>query len=44
MENEMREDIKKAIKFVETAVFIALAIGFFVGLVIGSLTVFALLR
>jgi ElaB/YqjD/DUF883 family membrane-anchored ribosome-binding protein len=44
MENEMREDIKKALKFVETAVFIALAIGFFVGLVIGSLTVFSLMR
>ena len=40
----MREDIRKAIKFVETAVVIALTVGLFLGVIIGGLTVFALLR
>jgi branched-subunit amino acid transport protein len=44
MENEMREDIKKALKFVEYAVFSALIIGLVLGGVIGGLTVFALMR
>jgi hypothetical protein len=44
MENNMRDDIKKAIKFVETAVILAFSIGLLLGVVIGGLTVFAFLR
>lgn len=44
MENEFREDIKKAVKFVETAVILSFSIGIILGGVIGALTSFVLMR
>lgn len=40
----MRDDIRKAIKFVEKAVIGSFLIGLFLGVVIGGLIVFGYLR
>lgn len=40
----MREDIRKAIKFVEKAVMIAFSLGLLLGSVIGGLTVYSFMR
>lgn len=44
MENDFRDDIKKAVKFVETAVILSFSIGIILGGVIGALTSFVLMR